>query len=249
MKKIAFYLSTLALLILAACGIDGTSSNEIGTIGDTGRGGSLARFATVGNHLFVLNRDTVKVYNTSNPSNPTFVTSFFGGTDLETMFPRDANTLFLGAMSGMFIFDISNPSNPIRLGTYNHITACDPVVADNQYAYLTLRSVQGNWRCWRNVNQMEVIDISDLNNPVEVARVPMSGPMGLAIDNDFVYVCDNGLKVYPKYPNTMTLKHFDASIDAIDLIVGPKSLLVLGKSGVSQYLYDGDRKFTLLSKL
>ena len=248
MKKIAFYLSSIALIALGACSAD-SSTSEIGVIGDTGRGGSLARFATVGDHLYVLNRDTVKVYNTANAAQPSFVTSFYGGPDLETMFPRDANTLFLGAMSGMYIFDISNPSSPRPLGTYNHITACDPVVADNQYAYLTLRSNPDNTRCWRSVNQLEIIDISNLSSPQEVFVVSMTGPQGLAIDNDFVYVCDKGIKVYPKYPSNMTMKHYDNSIDALDIIVGPKSLLVLGNSGVSQFSYDGDRTFTLLSRL
>lgn len=249
MKKIGFYLTACAIWALGACSADVSSSNEIGSIGETGTGGSLARFATVGDHLFALNRDTVKVYNTANAANPTFVTSFYGGADLETMFPRDANTLFLGARSGLFIFNIANPSNPQRLGTYTHITACDPVVADNQYAYLTLRSNMDNWVCNRGVNELHVIDISNLNNPTIVNILQMNRPIGLGLDSDYVFVCDNGIKVYPKFPNAMALKHFDSTIDALDVIVGPKSLLVLGKAGVSQYLYDGDKKFTLLSKL
>lgn len=40
----------------------------------------------------------------------------------------------------MFIFSIANPTQPTQLATFQHATVRDPVIADNQYAFVTLRS-------------------------------------------------------------------------------------------------------------
>jgi hypothetical protein len=241
MKKILNKsIGLMGLVLLAGCSSDFGNGDFWGGDG-TGQGGSLARFATVQNNLYALNADNVLVYGISDPKNPQFITSAFGGPQLETIFPRDQNTLFLGAPNGMYIMDISNPRSIKRIGVYNHITSCDPVVADNNYAYVTLRSGDGRCR-WAN-NRLEVIDITDLTNPQLISSQSMSNPRGLAISGNLLIVCDNGLKVYNRTSvnpqSGLSMIHHNPTIDAEDIIAGPKSLIVVGKSGVRQYQWTG----------
>ncbi len=79
----------------------------------------------------------------------------------------------------MHIFNIDDRLKPLKLSTYQHIFSCDPVVADDKYAYVTLRS--GN-SCFRGVNRLDIIDISDLTNPKFATSMNMSNPYGLALD-------------------------------------------------------------------
>src|SRR5690606_21363599 len=79
------------------------------------------------------------------------------GFDVETIFPY-GEKLFIGSASAMYIYDISDPKNPARQGTVSHIRACDPVVADGNYAYVTLRN--NNSGCGGSQNILNIYDIS-----------------------------------------------------------------------------------------
>ena len=78
----------------------------------------------------------------------------------------------------MQIFDNSNPSEPIHLSTFAHARVCDPVVVNDDYAFVTLRSGD---RCSGFVNQLDVVDIKDLENPKLVKSYPMDNPHGLGV--------------------------------------------------------------------
>jgi hypothetical protein len=61
------------------------------------------------------------------------------GWGIETIFPYKSN-LFLGAQNGMYIFDRANDGSVSLLSKYEHITSCDPVVVQNDIAYVTFRN-------------------------------------------------------------------------------------------------------------
>ncbi len=70
---------------------------------------------------------------------------------------------------------------PTSFSTYQHITACDPVVVEGDRAYVTLRS--GN-TCGGTQDLLEVIDISDKYEPNRrLSSFSMTEPYGLGIDN------------------------------------------------------------------
>jgi hypothetical protein len=114
--------------------------------------------------------------------------------DIETIFPYKTN-LFIGSSSGMHILDISSPESPAKVSTYVHIRSCDPVVVDDKYAYVTLRS---GTACQGFTNQLEVIDITDLKAPELLKTYPMTNPHGLGIDKSTLFICDgrDGLKAF-----------------------------------------------------
>jgi hypothetical protein len=121
--------------------------------------------------------------------------------DIETIFPHKQN-LFIGSSSGMYILDISDPASPSKISTYQHIRSCDPVVVDDQYAYVTLRS---GTICQGFTNQLEVIDISDLTAPTLLQTYPMTNPHGLGVDGKTLFICDgsDGLKTRPAFARSI----------------------------------------------
>ena len=238
-------------VIMMACADDSSSDLAPGNNGSesSGTGGSLARFAVSGDVLYTVDHTNLKVFNIADPGQPVKQGDVSIGTGIETIFPK-GNALFIGSQTGMFIYDVTNPIVPTQLSVYEHVFSCDPVVADDQYAYVTLRSIIGrnNGRCWRGVNQMDIIDIKDLSNPDLLTSYPMAGPQGLGIDGNTLFVCDEGLKVYDASdPLSLELKeHFE--IDARDVIPMNGVLMVIGDDGLFQYRYE-NQNLTLLSKL
>ena len=226
----------LFLIILAiGCSMNDGNSNFYSDGGmGTGQGGSMAGFTIIGDHLYTIGgSDQLKVADISNPSNPVYKKSFSPGFGIETIFPR-GKYLFLGSQSGMYIYDATDAENPQRLSFYQHIFSCDPVVADERFAYVTMNSVWGN--CGQNTNLLEIVDISDLRNPKMVLSKGMNSPRGLSIQNDTLVVCDNGLKVYKvsdDRKNVTLLNEFN--IKATDLISLGNNWLVIGDDGFYQY--------------
>ena len=76
----------------------------------------------------------------------------------------------------------------------------------------------------------------------------MTMPLGLGIDGDILFLCDDGLKVYDvsDVQNIVLLNHFD--ISAFDVIPLGEILLVVADDGLYQYKYSGD-EIEFVSKL
>ena len=87
----------------------------------------------------------------------------------------------------------------------------------------------------------KVVDISDLTRPFVSKIYNMSFPIGLGIDRDLLFVCDNGLKVYDakQTPNLTLLKHFSIG-DVQDVIPFNNLLIVTAPNGIYQYSYAGN---------
>ena len=83
--------------------------------------------------------------------------------------------MFLGGTRGMYIYDISEPSTPTFISDFEHGTACDPVVVDGDYAYVTLR---GGNMCGALESGLFIVDISDISKPTLAIDYPMDEPYG-----------------------------------------------------------------------
>ena len=234
----------LLVAMTFAMGCQKDASDAITNPNSTGVGGSTARFAITGDYLYTVDNKSLNLFNVSNPSEPQYIQKIEIGQGIETIFPK-GKTLFIGSQFGMYIYDVTAPASPSLLCNYSHVFSCDPVVADDNYAYVTLRSAAG---CGRNVNRLEIIDIKNLKNPVLVKTYPMVAPKGLAIDGSKLFICDAGLKIYDASDvNNLILKnHF--SISADDVISLRGLLMVTGNEGITQYDYSNDT-ISFLSKL
>lgn len=202
----------------------------------TGQGGSLARFKIVEDYLYAVDSHNINVFNISDLENPVDLEDVYAGFDIETIFNR-GNHLFLGSMRGMYIYDISSPATPTFVSEFQHGTACDPVVVDGDYAYVTLR---GGNMCGALESGLFIVDISDISNPVLAIDYPMDEPYGLGIKDEKLFVCDggSGLKVYDKtdIENLEQLNHFE-DIVTFDVIPLESHLIMVGDDVLYQYEY------------
>ena len=221
-----------------------------GTGSGSGVGGSLARITISGDHLYMLDGGDLQVADITAEGNPIAKSRAYLSWDIETIFPYEKN-LFIGSASGMHIMDISSPETPVRLSTYSHVTSCDPVVVNDDYAYVTLRS---GTTCQGFTNQLEVIDVKDLTSPRLLKTYPMSNPHGLGIDNTTLFICDgsDGLKAFDASDinaiDKNLLAHYK-NINATDVIPFDNTLIMIGESGIFQYDYSNPKDIRLLSTI
>ena len=225
-----------------------SSSSPLSSISPFGVGGSMARFSIVNNYMYTVSTSSLDIFNISTPENPVKGSKVNLNWGIETIYPFGKN-LFIGSTTGMFIYDISNPEVPKSVGQFSHFRSCDPVIADNEFAYVTLRS---GTQCQGFSNQLEVVRLNNLTNPTLLKTYPMTNPHGLAKDGDLLFICDgkDGIKVYNSavQDNLKLMKHIDF-FDAYDVIAFNKIALIIGKDGLYQYSYANPSNIKLLSKI
>jgi len=200
-------------------------------------GGSMARFTVDNHYLYTIDQAEIKVFNVEN-AKPVLKNDIPVQWGIETLFPMDGS-LFIGSNNGMLIYDISNPETPVYRSTFSHATACDPVIVSNQVAYVTLRD--GN-NCNGFTNQLDVLDVSDLDNPSLIRSYPMDNPHGLSVVDNTLYLCEGkfGLKIFDIANNNkidQNLLDRIAGINAYDVIALPPGdhVMVVGENGLFQY--------------
>ncbi len=228
----SFWISIL-LVLLGAC--DAGVVTPTGTT--TGTAGSLSRFVISDQYLYTVDNTTLRIFSILADS-AVLKNSMTVGSGIETIFIR-GNTLFLGSTSGVSIYDIIDRVQPVFLSKYEHIISCDPVVADEIYAYSTLRTSSGI--CNRGTNVLDIISISNLRSPTRVFSIPMTSPKGLGIVNDsLLVVCDNGLKLINITDRSKpVLRHTYPSGSMVDIIPSP--------NGCAAISYDALFNFTILN--
>ncbi|OAQ38236.1 hypothetical protein A5893_15680 [Pedobacter psychrophilus] len=234
----------ILIFLIASCSKDAGSSTSSSDGFSTGTAGSLARFAIVGDNLYTVTKTDVKIFDISEASNPIYKVDKPFGFGIETIFPL-GNTLFLGSETGMYIYDISNPLAPKQLSQYRHILSCDPVVANENYAYITLSS--GATRCSRGLTQLEVIDIKDKKLPKVAKIYPMNNPKGLALNGNDLFVCDDNVKWFDATDNVNLIPKGIIDVKANDAIAIGKLLMLIGENGLTQYDYSGKEPVLLSS--
>jgi hypothetical protein len=226
-------------------------SGDVSIIGgSTGIGGSMARFTIISDYMYAVHNNALKVFNIVASQGITKS----GEVDLqrvvETIYPFQGR-LFLGTTTGMLVYGLSNPALPNFISVFEHINSCDPVVVEGNIAYVTLRS--GN-ACNGFVNQLDVIDISSIENPFLIKSYPLFNPHGLGIDNGILFICDGdaGLKVYdvtdPLQIHLHQLAHF-SDIKTYDVIPYNDVLMLIGADGLFQYNYSDPTNLILLSQI
>jgi hypothetical protein len=211
-----------------------------------GIAGSMAGMIIVNNYLYAISEmHSLGIVDVSNAAYPKLDSSFFAGFDLQTIYPFE-DKLFLGSGIGMFIYDVSDPEHPASLGTFQHGTACDPVITDGKYAYVTLHSGS---MCGGVINELDVIDVHDISNSTLVKTYNLSKPTGLCKDGNLLFVCDgNEVKIFDAAnPASLILLQQIQSNQPYDVIAANKKLIVVNADGISQYNYNNIFDIRLLS--
>lgn len=182
----------LFFLLIFIAGCDKStldSSNSAGS--QNGIGGSLARFTLAGNYLYIVEDATLKTFDVSAPANPVLKNTMVIGNDIETIYPYKSN-LFIGSQTGMAIYSIANPAEPKFAGSASHVRSCDPVVANDTAAFVTLRS--GSF-CGAPTDGLYLYKITNVLSPQLVKNFSLPTPYGLGLKDSILFVCQgaNGM--------------------------------------------------------
>jgi len=256
LKKYIFI--SIGLVILASCEKEEVSPAENNSNSSTltknsstssGQGGSLAQFAIVNDNLYTLDYHSIKVFDLSNTENPTLIKSVNLGVGIETIHAQN-DYLFIGTNSGVRILDISNPTELEEISEFDHVTSCDPVIANTNIAISTLR---GGTECGGDDNEFDIIDISNIREPELIEAIELENPYGLSFSNsnpNIVYICDGnaGLKAFDISDLENVELVMETSLSkAKDIIVTPNNtIIVLSDDGI--YQYDASNPISLIEK-
>ena len=216
-----------------------------------GHVGTANRIAQVDDFLYLIDMSSIFTFSDGDQGFRKVNNLNDIGFNLETIFSSN-DALFLGGRNGMEIFDISQRESPRHLSSFWHATSCDPVLpTEYNVAYITLRSDD---ECPGTLNTLNVVDISNLNNPFQITSHEMISPYGMTIIETHLYVGEgeSGFRVFdisnPREPSEVTR---NSSISAFDIIAHPTNesiLLFAHPLGLSQYMVDQDH-LSLISEI
>lgn len=226
-----------------------TGNSSKASVSPIGKGGSMARFAIVNNRMYTVSDADLGVFNISTPNNPAFNNKVnLNSWGIETIFPFK-NKLFIGSQNGMFIYNINNPDNPVLAGQFGHVRSCDPVIADDNFAYVTLRSGSA---CQGFTNQLDILQLNNLTDPQLLKTYDFTNPHGLSKDGNLLFICDGnaGLKVYDASDvmNLQLIKQI-TNLETYDVVAYSNIALVVAKDGLYQYDYSNVHDIRLLSRI
>jgi hypothetical protein len=213
-----------------------------------GLAGSMARFASLNNYMYAVSNSDLNIIDITDAGNPLFMQKKNIGWDIETIFPHD-NKLFIGAGSSMSVFDVHDPVNPQQLSWAGHWCSHDPVIADDNYAFVTLHEANV---CDNKVNELDIYSLQYNGSPALLKTYPLTGPQGLSKDGNILFICDgkDGLKIFDvsDIRDMKLIKHLPGT-EAYDVIAENGIAYLTAKGGLYQYDYSNINNIHLLSKL
>ncbi|MFN4152405.1 MAG: hypothetical protein ACK4IX_15805, partial [Candidatus Sericytochromatia bacterium] len=152
--------------------------------------------------------------------------------------------------TGTYIYDNKNPLEPSLITKIRHTKSCDPVVVENNEAYVTLRA---GTRCSSGDNRLDIINLSDIKNSKVVKSYPLNSPSGLAVDNKKLFICDkDSLKVLDvtDLENITEINKYNLSEPKDIILTDKKEGIVVAKDGLHQFdLSDPKNKITEISNI
>jgi len=225
------------------------TSNNASASQKTGTNGSMARFSIINNYLYTVGTSNLTTFDISQPFSPVSTSSVQVDYHVETIYPLK-DKLFVGTNNGMYMYDVqSSPSNPPLLGEFTHVRGCDPVIADGDYAYVTINDSSA---CLGFNDELQIINIKDFANSFMVKSYDLVHPAGLSKDGNNLFICDgkDGLKIYDASDVTnLQLKKQLKDAIVYDVVTENGLAIVVANDGIYQYDYSDLNNIHLISKL
>lgn len=256
MRKRSLLFVLLILYSLISCVADSESLATPAT--DTGVGGSYARFVIVGDYMYVVDEQSLITFDVSEAASLVEIDKQPIGERIETIF-NFKDKLFIGSAIGLFIYEIMDTGIPQQLSFTSYfefeIFPCDPVVANDSLAYVTLNAKRRiNNSCGGSfevdVNLLKIFDIKDAQQPQLLSQYSMFAPKGVGLDGTTLFVCDDeaGLKIFDVADpfNLVSIAHFE-NFTAFDVIPLNGLLLVVGPENVYEFDYTDLNDIKLIS--
>lgn len=252
MKRIILIMASL-LLVGCGDGSSGSSSGDIGPTG-TGQGGSYSTFSIVNNNLYVMDGTNIVGFDLNAEGLPESSTEHhLTSPNGETLFNYKNTHLLVGKNSGVEVVAIDNEGKMSFVSEYRHFTACDPVVAQGNRAFTTL-SAGSDCPVNRGVEErLDILNISDIDNPVLIKSISMRSPKGLAVQGDTLFVCAfDGLT---QFEITDTEDNFDLTevyindhYPCTDIILSGEHMILTHSRGITQLNFI-NKEVTFLSEI
>ncbi len=219
--------------------------------------GSSKKFSIVDDYLFAVDEGYLTSYRIFNPMNISKIDSTFVDWGLSSIQPyhrNNVNYLFAGSGSNTFFYEVRSTADLHNIGKTRSFTGCDNVIADDNRAYVTSRNF-GSDACSSVDPQLQIFQIDTLHLPQPVSSTFMTNPVGLGIDGNQLFVCDedDGLHIFDvsnPIINQMSenrLPNVTGSDVRLFEIDGSKLVLVIGRDGLYQYDYTSTANIELLS--
>ena len=228
MKNLILFLFCAFALI--SCDKDSSDFNS--NISGSGTAGSTATIITYNGFIYTVDGNHLRTLSLANPAKPVEVSSIFLGEGIETIFAYEDH-LYLGTRSGILLYNISNGAAPVFTGdSFRLLDGHDPVVVNGNYAYSTTKWGEENNNPSGN---LEVIDVSNKNNPFVVNQFNQEFPGGLALSDHILYVCNGkfGLNIFSTGPNGQLEFIKNVNTEAIyDCIPTDDLLICQSKTGL-----------------
>lgn len=225
-----------------------TNSSGGSSGGSTGVNGSMSRFGLYKDYLYVVLNDYMSIFNLAGDEPEKAVENMYIGGSVETIFSYK-DCMFMGTPTGMMIYSVADPLKPEYQSMMWHVYGCDPVVVENDIAYVTVHS--GN-NCGQNFNELIILNVKDVKNPQPIVSYTMTKPKGLGIDNGTLFLCDDGLKIYNAEDSQTLmanrLAHY-SGMEGYDVIPHDNVLMMIADDGIYQYDYSNLKEIKQLSKL
>lgn len=167
----------------------------------------------------------LKIMDISDPENPADLSQI--SASFSKIVLKDTLALLLGY--NVEIINISNPSNPAKLGLYrseNRPYAID--LNDDNYAFI------GSYSTSPNIDAIESADFSDLANPVKLRSTTFfAEPNAIIFQDPYVYVADqSGLRVLRNSLWLTEVRHFSTRDMALDLVVQDNLAYIATRDGL-----------------
>jgi hypothetical protein len=230
--------------------LDGGFALASGSAGSTSTGvnGSMSRFSIYNDHLYSVINNYLNIFDLSGVKPVKAATDTYIGRNVETIFSYKDN-MFMGTPTGMLIYSVKDPAKPVFQSSLTHVYGCDPVVVENDLAYVTVHS--GNL-CGQSSNELFIVDVSDVKNPKQLVSYTMNNPKGLGIDKGKLFLCDEGLKIYnvtdPQTIMSNRLAHY-SGMEGFDVIPQNNILMMISADGMYQYDYSDLNNIRQISKI
>ncbi|MBK7009479.1 MAG: hypothetical protein IPH36_13060 [Saprospiraceae bacterium] len=116
---------------------------------------------------------------------------------------------------------------------------------------LAFVTIHNGTTCGGIRNQLDILDITNPSSPFVVQSYNMAYPQGLALTSKYLYLCDDGLKIYDRTtPTNLKLMKHISGIDVTDVIaLGDELAILVGADGFYQYQTTNPSAPVLLSKI
>lgn len=242
-------LISAVLLSLVSCDVEPPVFGE----GVAGQGSTLARFTIAGDELYILDGNSVRHFDISDPNQPLEGERITVDFPVQSIFNHNGY-LYMSNVDGLNIYDLSNVDQPSFVVELTDIDACTPIAFKDNYAFVGRR--QGNECGWTEEDQLAVLDFTNITSPtvvqIESGISKIRTPYAVTVSGQALFVCEggNGLRIFDTTdPTDLVQTGNNPSFQAFGLVPNGNNAIIKGEDGLYQYDISNPQRIQFLSRI